>query len=512
MSNIRNMKDFETYKINFNDKDDYNYYVNKLGGAEKLANYSHIAEAIQAAANVSEQRQTSDKSNGQSALEDEKYIAYAYYDNNAGKLSYACVISLTANVRVCDIQIDIYDENEIQLAKKYITYKNQSYMVVKDTVSVAKSKFINKKFSVHMLVSTLGKGASALGADITQATFFIDDIVKSTDILHPIKKYNEDKPIYVFYGRLPTSTDRKKVDYVYNEALLPTGNAKMMLDMMGSAVFTDGSNKFTEAEIDEVRAFMDFGRGVVRYNNNDGSKINLVAEKFGLGWYFDNYWGVTLSKNTFNASNISNLTVMLRYKTQGTGDNVNTIFLSSHLDEDLSESCRKIRQFDLKIGCFAAGTRILMADGSLKNIEDIKIGDILLSGKTKTPAGVTNTFKGKATQLIIIETEGATLKVTPEHLIATDEGLCEAGKLNAGMKVYSSDGGYVPIKFLYDAECGETVYNLALDCPEGQGTLYAEGILVGDAYARRLQQRAVLEADDVAEKLYEEFVALDKSI
>ena len=78
MSNIRNMKDFETYKINFNDKDDYNYYVNKLGGAEKLANYSHIAEAIQAAANVSEHRQTSDKSNGQSALEDEKYIAYAY--------------------------------------------------------------------------------------------------------------------------------------------------------------------------------------------------------------------------------------------------------------------------------------------------------------------------------------------------------------------------------------------------------------------------------------------------
>ena len=37
MSNIRNMTEFETYKINFNDKDDYNYYVYKFGGHQTRA-------------------------------------------------------------------------------------------------------------------------------------------------------------------------------------------------------------------------------------------------------------------------------------------------------------------------------------------------------------------------------------------------------------------------------------------------------------------------------------------
>lgn len=512
MSTIDNIKDFKTYKINFKDKDDYNYYVDKLGGADNLKNYPHIAAAIQAAVNETEQRHPSDKSNEQSALEDEKYIAYAYYDSATEKLSYACVVSLTGKVTVCNIHIDIYDEGLKQIAKKYVTYQQQSYMVIKDTVSVPKNRFINNKFIVCMRVSTLGKGASALGTDITQATFVTDQIVKSTDIQHPVKIYDEDKPIYVFYGRLPTSSDRNKIDYVYDEALLPDGTAKMMLDIMGSAEFTDQTNKFTAAEIDEIMAIMDFGRGVVRYNNSDCSKIILSEEEKGFGWYFNYDWGATLSKNTFNASNISNLTVMLRYKTVSTGDKVNTIFISSHLDNDLSGSCRKMRQFDLKIGCFVAGTKILMADGLLKNIEDIKVGDCVLSGVTNTPVRVKNTFKGNAAEIVIIETESSILKVTPEHIIFTDEGPCEACKLNAGMKLYTSNGEYVPIKFLYDADLGETVYNLALDCAEGKGSVYAEGILAGDAYAVGKPPRSSLEQDETAENLFKEFVALDKSL
>jgi hypothetical protein len=42
-------------------------------------------------------------------------------------------------------------------------------------------------------------------------------------------------------------------------------------------------------------------------------------------------------------------------------------------------------------GCFAAGTRILMANGTYKNIEDVKVGDRIIN-KDGLPRSVLNSF------------------------------------------------------------------------------------------------------------------------
>ncbi len=43
--------------------------------------------------------------------------------------------------------------------------------------------------------------------------------------------------------------------------------------------------------------------------------------------------------------------------------------------------CIAIRE----IGCFPPGVKITMADGSLRNIEDVRAGDVVRNAKTGTP-------------------------------------------------------------------------------------------------------------------------------
>ena len=40
------------------------------------------------------------------------------------------------------------------------------------------------------------------------------------------------------------------------------------------------------------------------------------------------------------------------------------------------------------VGCFAPGVKITMADGSLRNIEDVRAGDMVRNAKTGAPVKV----------------------------------------------------------------------------------------------------------------------------
>lgn len=93
--------------------------------------------------------------------------------------------------------------------------------------------------------------------------------------------------------------------------------------------------------------------------------------------------------------------------------------------------------------CFPSGTKILMADGSTKNIERIKKGNRVMSFNEKTkqlePATVTVPMKRKnKEQLICLETEdGKILKMTPEHPIYTQRGWIEAKDLKVEDEVFT---------------------------------------------------------------------------
>jgi|GEM_PF-3207522 len=95
--------------------------------------------------------------------------------------------------------------------------------------------------------------------------------------------------------------------------------------------------------------------------------------------------------------------------------------------------------------CFLAGTKVLMADGSYKNIEDITVGEQVASYSEYTntieSGFVSNVFHHSSNEMpdhYIIINNG--LKVTPNHRFYSDGKWVYASDLKVGNHLFSSDG------------------------------------------------------------------------
>ncbi|WP_018543808.1 polymorphic toxin-type HINT domain-containing protein [Streptomyces sp. LaPpAH-108] len=128
-----------------------------------------------------------------------------------------------------------------------------------------------------------------------------------------------------------------------------------------------------------------------------------------------------------------------------------------------------------KIGCkcFLAGTGVLMADGSTKNIEDIELGDTVLAtdpetGKSEqrevTATIVTDSDK-RFTELTLDTPEGSEqLTATYEHPFwsVSAHRWIEAGDLEPGMTLRTDDGRQLKITATHQYTDHARTYNLTI--------------------------------------------------
>ena len=102
--------------------------------------------------------------------------------------------------------------------------------------------------------------------------------------------------------------------------------------------------------------------------------------------------------------------------------------------------------------CFLAGTKVLMADGSYKNIEDIDIGDLVLSYAKKTmeimSCRVANVFRHLPEEMtdyyLVINNN---LKVTPNHRFYSNGGWVCAGDLKIGDRLFCREQNMVYLTY-----------------------------------------------------------------
>jgi len=131
-----------------------------------------------------------------------------------------------------------------------------------------------------------------------------------------------------------------------------------------------------------------------------------------------------------------------------------------------------------KGGCFKEGTKILMSDGSYKNIEDIVAGDliktrpnefdeILVTGEVlKTYEHVVSTY---------ISVNGGVLEVTPEHVIFLNDKWSLAENLKVGDYLINMDGEKVWVESAETINAPTKVYNFEV---EKYHTYFADNIYV----------------------------------
>jgi replicative DNA helicase len=67
--------------------------------------------------------------------------------------------------------------------------------------------------------------------------------------------------------------------------------------------------------------------------------------------------------------------------------------------------------------CFGKGTRIMMYDGCIKNVEDIKTGDVLM-GNDSTPRNVLSTTSGREMMYNVKQLHGIDYRVNESHILS----------------------------------------------------------------------------------------------
>ncbi len=136
---------------------------------------------------------------------------------------------------------------------------------------------------------------------------------------------------------------------------------------------------------------------------------------------------------------------------------------------------------DIEYSGFLKGTKVLMADGSYKNIEYVKIGDFVMGFDEKTGENkvseVVDTFYHSEDEnqgyLII----NGKLKITKEHEVFVNGGWIEIGNAKIGDKLKLVDDEEI-IESIEKIDEKVETYNLQI---EGTNNYYAEDVLVHNA-------------------------------
>ena len=116
--------------------------------------------------------------------------------------------------------------------------------------------------------------------------------------------------------------------------------------------------------------------------------------------------------------------------------------------------------------CFAAGTAIVLADGTTKPIEKIEKHDRVKAAMYNDPDGpisdgeVIEVYHHEPRKLIEVEVGGHAIRCTPKHpFYVLGRGFTAADKLNQGDELRTSDGGWTAVGSISDKGQVEPVFN-----------------------------------------------------
>lgn len=197
-----------------------------------------------------------------------------------------------------------------------------------------------------------------------------------------------------------------------------------------------------------------------------------------LHWEFPENWRNDLSLKDLSVSGVFDFyaQLVLNVILVGTETPIPIpITIGSNVEQD-NTHC-KVKQVFLQWGCLGESTRILMGDGRIKKICEIKVGETVNTGKSH--ACVKGVYAGIEKEIVHIITErGKHLMATAGHPVLTERGWKRTNELNAADKVATANETFERLTGLYVANYNDKVYSLELESEDRQ--LIAEEIIVGD--------------------------------
>lgn len=296
-------------------------------------------------------------------------------------------------------------------------------------------------------------------------------------------------------------------DYYYNNVKADSNSVEVYIPFNGSVEFANGFKpSYVDKNLDFMLQIVTAKSGVANFNTAHWNEIEWTLNNSSLSWKFPDCWYDILQKNNFDSANDVNFYCKMSVVLEG-GIAV-PIVISSEDREHKDPSFKKIKAINIAWGCFAKGSRIKMSDNTLKNIEDLKVGD-----KVKTENGcaaVIETIVGSEEKMILIRaSNGCKLTITDDHPVMTEAGWKTAGDLSAA-DIIKTETGLSGIEELHYVNYRDKVFSVRL---ETESDLISEGIYTGDfGCQNRLKTVSKNSSDVKKEEFQQELEELISSI
>lgn len=328
------------------------------------------------------------------------------------------------------------------------------------------------------------------------------DLVKKVTVTHPKHVVSPpDGPITVAYARYDTQRD-----YVYPETRdKKTRNEMVMLDVEGTIELADG---YHVATVPEGQAFLScegFGDiaylGSLKYGAKGESGAVFFPDdekKTKIGWKLETKW----NNEILDSAQFGNRThdLLFRFIFRCDEDMTPHQFLLTSKGTTLmlaQPHVEKISPIRLYWGCLAKGTKVMLADGTERNIEDLRPGDALRSPKGGAVV-VKKIIPGTEENIYRVRLEnGMEVRATRTHPLGTPDGFTAPIELNSDSRLATREGDS-DVLYCYPETWKGPVYGVELETGD---SFYADGVVSGtnqvmgalaDSWADR---RDVLEAD-----------------
>lgn len=299
-----------------------------------------------------------------------------------------------------------------------------------------------------------------LGASSLVEKLVVDDPVP--------KKHPGAKKTVIYYNNRTGAG----CDYYYKNVNTEEKKVEVNVDFSGSVTFMKG---FSPLYVDKNKDFMLqlVDKGAANFDMNFWNEIEWTVSDRTLSWKFPPNWHDWLNSSQFHLTNGAQFYCKMYVMTEK-GISIPVVISSMDIEHKDPSYCA-INPITIEWGCYAKGTRILMADHTEKCIEEIRPGD-----QVKTRGGsalVEEVIRGREETLAMIGTgRGKCLRVTQDHPMLTQDGWKRADELTAADILEMYDGKD-SIAELHLTEYHDEVFSIRTNSEEA---LVAEGFYTGD--------------------------------
>lgn len=304
----------------------------------------------------------------------------------------------------------------------------------------------------------------------------------------PDKVKRQDNKIVLALYREPDQ--KKDLDYLCAYGKDAGGRPILMVPGQGKLVFTDPDLVIQKGSASlecYLKKIDQGGVQVVAVGNNeyktDQAKFEYTAKSISYQMY--NSWGAGfVEAGSFQPHEFS-YRIKLTYRREGV-KTLRTLWLADEVDH--RRCIQSVPHILILWGCVEETSRIRMADGTQKEIRNIKIGEKVLLADGEA-VSVENVWRGSEDDWYLLHTKsGIEIKASYTHPFLTKEGMVQACRLNAGdtVMVWDEQDSCMREEILADVKKQEgqiEVCNLSLSGKR----MIANGFVCGDM---ELQNRA----------------------